>query len=251
MFKTYQPHTHREHWGFTTSSFRACAHTAGVPSCRAKSAKCNLPFFVFSSNTALLSMWIHYRTVKYLQLVYKPTTFPPRTNRLLSLHRDSGTLAGTCKLLKQYILSLKRKGNVKSSGAEGITTTFQFMLQGHAAQQEARFARRKTSVKIRKRTAQLSVQRELPSVTDVKALWMMHSLNFGCFLSSRTHCHVAVESTERETEDALPRCEMFKPWFDFQSLRARELSPSQDQKLHLFHSSASLKGSLRFSKALN
>lgn len=39
---------------------------------------------------------------------------------------------GTYKLLEQYILSLKRTGNVRSPGGEGITCTLHFMLQGNA-----------------------------------------------------------------------------------------------------------------------
>lgn len=42
-------------------------------------------------------------------------------------------------------------------------------------------------------------ERMLPLVPDVKTVWMM-LLNFGCFLFSSTHCHVAVESTEIEGE---------------------------------------------------
>lgn len=48
----------------------------------------------------------------------------------------------------------------------------------------------------------------LPVVTDVKAVQLMRSLKFACFLFSSTHSHVAAESTETEVGGALPSCEI-------------------------------------------
>lgn len=61
---------------------------------------------------------------------------------------------GTYKLLEQYILSLKRTGNVRSPGGEGITCTLHFMLQGNATRGNTyRGKKKKQCVKTRKRTA--------------------------------------------------------------------------------------------------
>lgn len=66
--------------------------------------------------------------------------FPRRANKLLLWHKKIVEClpTDTCKLLEQYTLSLRRTGNVKSPGAEGVTCIFHFMLQGHATQLNTR-----------------------------------------------------------------------------------------------------------------
>lgn len=53
---------------------------------------------------------------------------------------------GTYKLLEQYILSLKRTGNVRSLGGEGITCTLHFMLQGNATRGNTYRGKKKSNV---------------------------------------------------------------------------------------------------------
>lgn len=128
--------------------------------------------------------------------------------------KDSGMPTGTNKLLKQYILSLKRTGNARSSGSEGITSTFHFTLQENATRENTcREKKKRKSNAWRPGKGQCSSPFKvlvwtLPSVTDVKAARVMHSLRFGCFLSSNIHFHVAVRSAKIQVGDSPPGYEL-------------------------------------------
>lgn len=168
--------------------------------------------------------------------------------------KGSGTPTGTCKLLKQYILSLRRKGNVKSPGAEGITSTFPFMLQGHATQSNKRkgLQGEKQCVKSRQSTVYLSLQSSFMHLTFSD--WCRGSLDDAFFkISMLPFFQYTLPCCCRKYRNRSwrwpPQAAKFISWSQLQSLRDRELSLNQDQKMHLFKSSASLKDSLRLSKA--
>lgn len=92
---------------------------------------------------------------------------------------------------------------MKSPPTEGITTTFHLCCRGW---QPSQTRGRKAKCKDQKKDCVAPPSEllcTLPLVLDVKAVQMMHSLKFGCFLFSSTHSHVAVGNTETGVGDAL------------------------------------------------
>lgn len=143
--------------------------------------------------------------------------------------KDSGMPTGTYKLLEQYILSLKRTGNVRSPGGEGITCTLHFMLQGNATRGNTYRGKKKKSNVWRPGKEQHSSPFKahlwtLPSVPDVKAVWAMHFLRFEYFLSSNIHFHVAVRNAKIQVGDNLPGYELCSLIWILRSYRQRTLS---------------------------